>query len=128
MNLPGSGQVGLGKKLFEKFEWQKFVPHPEWATYARSQRSPNRSGDTGFGTPEGDPTADAPAARRYFRKTFELPAGDDPLHGTLWISADDRFAAYLNGERIVSNMPAPARSLRIDVSSKLKTGHNVVGR
>jgi hypothetical protein len=34
MNLPGSRQVGLGKKLFEKYEWQKFVPHPEWAMYS----------------------------------------------------------------------------------------------
>jgi len=34
MNLPGSSQVGLGKKLFEKFDWQKFQPHPEWARYA----------------------------------------------------------------------------------------------
>ena len=31
MNLPGSQQVGLGKKLFEQFPWQQFQPHPEWA-------------------------------------------------------------------------------------------------
>jgi hypothetical protein len=31
MNLPGSHEVGLGKNLFEKYEWQKFEPHPEWA-------------------------------------------------------------------------------------------------
>src|SRR3954447_10012574 len=31
MNLPGSREVGLGKKLFERFEWQKFEPHPDWA-------------------------------------------------------------------------------------------------
>ena len=34
MNLPGSTQVGLGKKLFEQFAWQKFEPHPEWVRYA----------------------------------------------------------------------------------------------
>jgi hypothetical protein len=34
MNLPGSTQVALGKKLFEKFPWQRFEPHPEWAQYA----------------------------------------------------------------------------------------------
>jgi hypothetical protein len=37
MTLPGSRQVGLGKKLFESFPWQKFEPHPEWARYAGSQ-------------------------------------------------------------------------------------------
>lgn len=36
MNLPGSRQLGLGKRLFEKFEWQEFTPHPEWATYAKT--------------------------------------------------------------------------------------------
>jgi hypothetical protein len=35
MNLPGSRQVGLGKKLFERFAWQDFQPHPEWAAYAQ---------------------------------------------------------------------------------------------
>jgi Protein of unknown function (DUF4038)/Domain of unknown function (DUF5060) len=34
MRLPGSRQVGLGKKLFEKYEWHKFEPHPEWVAYA----------------------------------------------------------------------------------------------
>ena len=33
MNLPGSRQVGLGKKLFEQYAWQNFTPHPEWAAY-----------------------------------------------------------------------------------------------
>ncbi|MBM3279070.1 MAG: DUF4038 domain-containing protein [Candidatus Handelsmanbacteria bacterium] len=28
--LPGSGQLGLGKKLLERFRWWEFAPHPEW--------------------------------------------------------------------------------------------------
>ena len=39
MNLPGSRQVGLGKKLFERFAWQEFTPHADWATYADNQPS-----------------------------------------------------------------------------------------
>ncbi len=35
MNLPGSRQVGLAKRLLEKFDWWKFEPHPEWATWQR---------------------------------------------------------------------------------------------
>jgi hypothetical protein len=35
MNLPGSRQVGLAKRLFEKFDWWKFEPHPEWASWQR---------------------------------------------------------------------------------------------
>ena len=30
MKLPGSGQLGLAKRLLEKYPWQKFEPHPEW--------------------------------------------------------------------------------------------------
>jgi len=40
MNLPGSSQVALGKKLFEQFDWQSFQPHPEWAAYAPSVSPP----------------------------------------------------------------------------------------
>jgi len=28
--LPGSRQLGLSKKLLERYEWWKFEPHPEW--------------------------------------------------------------------------------------------------
>lgn len=31
MDYPGSAQVGLGKKLMEKYPWSRFQPHPEWA-------------------------------------------------------------------------------------------------
>ncbi|GAJ06761.1 unnamed protein product, partial [marine sediment metagenome] len=29
-NYPGSTQVGLGKKLLEKYPWSRFETHPEW--------------------------------------------------------------------------------------------------
>ncbi|MDQ2947295.1 MAG: DUF4038 domain-containing protein [Acidobacteriota bacterium] len=28
--LPGSGQIGMGKALLEKYRWWKMEPHPEW--------------------------------------------------------------------------------------------------
>ena len=31
MNYPGSRQLGLGKKLLERYPWWRFEPHPEWA-------------------------------------------------------------------------------------------------
>jgi len=31
MNYPGSTQLGLGKRLLEKYPWWRFEPHPEWA-------------------------------------------------------------------------------------------------
>jgi hypothetical protein len=30
MNYPGSTQLGLAKKLLEKYPWWRFEPHPEW--------------------------------------------------------------------------------------------------
>ena len=32
MNYPGATQVGLGKKLLEKYPWYRFEPHPEWVS------------------------------------------------------------------------------------------------
>jgi hypothetical protein len=34
MNLPGSGQLGLSKRILERYAWHEFEPHPEWAAYA----------------------------------------------------------------------------------------------
>ena len=31
MNYAGSTQLGLGKSFLEKYPWQRFEPHPEWA-------------------------------------------------------------------------------------------------
>ncbi|MBX2923848.1 MAG: DUF4038 domain-containing protein [Chitinophagaceae bacterium] len=31
MNYPGSFQIGIGKKLLEKYEWWRFKPHAEWS-------------------------------------------------------------------------------------------------
>ncbi|MGQ9553709.1 MAG: apiosidase-like domain-containing protein [Anaerolineae bacterium] len=28
--LPGSGQLGLGKRLLQRYPWWQFEPHPEW--------------------------------------------------------------------------------------------------
>ncbi len=125
MNLPGSRQVGLGKKLFEKYEWQKFAPHLEWATYANPDGAAPPTWGHWIWFPEGDPATDAPVAKRYFRKTFELPQGEASPNGMLWLSADDRFAAYINGERVGSHA-GTGTFISLDISSKLKPGQNVL--
>ena len=40
MNLQGSMQVGLAKKLLESFPWQKLEPHPEWVRYVAKSSDP----------------------------------------------------------------------------------------
>ena len=32
LHFPGSAQIALGKKLFERYPWWQFRPHPEWVT------------------------------------------------------------------------------------------------
>ena len=34
MNYPGSTQIGIGKKLLEKYPWSRFESHPEWVEEA----------------------------------------------------------------------------------------------
>jgi hypothetical protein len=125
MNLPGSRQIGLGKKLFEKYEWQKFTPHPTWTAYAQTNvaAAPNHARWIWF--PEGKPAADAPVAKRYFRQTFELPEKETPQHGNLWITADDRFVAYLNGKKITEHA-GTGTFKSLDVTPQLKPGRNVL--
>jgi hypothetical protein len=123
VNLLGSRQVGLGKKLFERFEWQKFVPHPEWATYASEVADKGPAWGQWIWYPEGDATKDAPVARRYFRKTFSVP--DEKPNGVIWVSADDRFALYLNGE-LVREHAGTGTFEKIDITSKLRPGENVI--
>src|SRR5262249_30053433 len=124
MNLPGSRQVGLGKKLFERFEWQKFTPHPEWATYAAEDESQPKWGHW-IWFPDGDPAHDAPSAKRYFRKNIDLSESERVSRGTLWLSADDKFTAYLNGKRIAEHA-GTGTFVSVDVTSTLKPGKNVL--
>ncbi len=39
--LPGSGQMGLGKRLLERFEWWRLEPHQEWVTPAATAEEYN---------------------------------------------------------------------------------------
>lgn len=124
MRLPGSAQVALGKKLFERYPWFEFKPHPEWARYADGADQPPEWGRWVWFA-EGEPAADAPAGKRYFRKTFELPKGELAKRGTLWISVDDRFTAYVNGRRVGERVDWRTPH-KLDVTLALRPGRNVL--
>ncbi len=125
MKLPGSGQVALGKKLFERFDWQKFQPHPEWAAYASDDTLGKTASGHWIWFDEGDPTTAAPVEKRYFRKTFDLPEGGKPAAGVLSIAADDRCVAYLNGKRVGSKNGFNTPEF-LDVTAALKPGANIL--
>jgi transposase len=120
MRLPGSQQVGFGKKLFEQFAWQEFRPHPEWAAF----------GDTPLKTavwiwyPEGNPAVDAPAATRFFRRSFVLPEGNKVERAFLRLSADDQFTARMNGVRLGGGEDWHSAKQFNDIARFLKPGTN----
>jgi hypothetical protein len=127
MNLPGSAQMGYGKKLFEKYAWHEFQPHPEWSKYLNDPE-PWRPGwrkCKWIWYPEGNPQADAPAAKRYFRKTFEIYETEPPHCATLWLAADDRFTAYMNGEKVGDGAGWNAPKT-IDVTKFIRPDDNVL--
>ena len=59
MQLPGSRQTGLAKRLLETLPWQQFEPHPEWAAI---ERRAARHGTSKRGS--GFPRAVRPKTRR----------------------------------------------------------------
>ncbi len=125
MNLPGSRQVGLGKKLLEQYPWQDFKPHPEWASFASESRV-SLDGCSWIWFPEGDPAKDAPAAKRYFRRTFVLPADKQVAHAVLNASADDGFVTSLNGKEIGSSSDWRSDRQFNEIQSLLHPGTNVL--
>jgi hypothetical protein len=125
MNLPGSTQMGLGKKFFERFEWWKFVPQLNWARYDGDDEALPPEHGKWIWFPEGEPRTDAPAAKRYFRGNFVLKERDAKQPGRLWISSDDRCTIYVNGQKIADHK-GTGTNLSLIVESKLKPGSNVL--
>jgi hypothetical protein len=125
MNLPGSAQVGYGKKLFGEFAWQRFEPQPQWAAWASESSDEVRLGDW-IWFPEGEPATDAPIAPRFFRTTFELPAHTKVESATLRATADNRCTIWVNGRELGSH--EDHKTLReFDLGGKLNLGaRNVI--
>ena len=125
MHLPGSQQVGLGKKLLEQYPWQRFQPHPEWAAFADGSLL-SFEGCQWIWFPEGNPAQDAPVAKRFCRRTFVLPEGKAIERAQLRVSADDWFAARLNGTALGAGEDWHAGRQFEDLARLLKPGTNVL--
>ncbi len=125
MNLPGSRQVALGGKLFQQYSWHKFQPHPEWATFAQKS---NLSFDSAnwIWFPEGNPAQNAPAEKRFFRKTFVLPENKKIKTAQLRVAADNQFSARLNGDSVGSGNDWRTGKQFDDIARFLRTGTNLI--
>ena len=47
MNLPGSAQLGLAKRILERWPTERFAPHPEWVTPHASPEQPQQASAAG---------------------------------------------------------------------------------
>ncbi|HRR79592.1 MAG TPA: hypothetical protein P5118_05335, partial [Planctomycetota bacterium] len=74
--------------------------------------------------PEGKPIEDAPAEARFFRRTFELPAGEVRRAG-LRITADDACEVFVNTAHVASN-DTWQRLATVEISKHLRPGRNVL--
>ncbi|MET1074712.1 MAG: family 78 glycoside hydrolase catalytic domain [Umezawaea sp.] len=77
--------------------------------------------------PQGDPADSAPVGTRYFRRTFDLPAGATAAH--LQLTADDSFVLHVNGQE-TARSPQINDSWRtavdVDLTAALRPGRNVI--
>ncbi len=102
MHLPGSTQLGVGHRLLDSLPWQRMSPHPEWAQV--HQTPPLELDEASWiWYPEGSPAEDAPVAKRWFRRSFQIPQHGAIRHARLKMTADDRFTVWLNGKQIGSH-------------------------
>jgi alpha-L-rhamnosidase len=83
--------------------------------------------------PEGDPTSAAPAATRYLRTTFDLPAGAAVRAARMLLTADDEYELYVNGQRLHDTHDLRDRDTNawqngqlVDVAAALRPGSNTL--
>lgn len=79
--------------------------------------------------PEGDPRRSVPAARRFFRRTFEVANLAGVSEARLLLTVDVRYAVYLNGQLVRKSYDhgnSWMRAYETEVTSLLKAGRNVL--
>jgi len=123
MRLEGSAQVGWGKDFLESFGWSRFVPQSDSVEWVEKNLTEHWGEWIWF--PEGDPTSSAPTERRFFRRRFELPSNGRVKRARLSVSADNKFDAWINGQRIGSSADWHAPK-RFEVAEYLTPGTNVI--
>ncbi len=123
MHLPGSEQMGYGKRFFASLPWTELQPMP--ATVAWELEPAAAVPGDWIWFPEGDPKRDAPTKPRYFRRVFDLTEARVLRRATLTLTADDRFTVWLNGRELGSGANWSVLT-RFDATPALRKGRNVL--
>ena len=101
MRLPGSSQLAAAKRLLESIAWYQLDPHPEWVAWSEPVSGPlSVAAAQWIWFPEGNPREDAPVAKRYFRREFDIVPDQRLAGARLRVSCDDRCAVWLNGHAL----------------------------
>ena len=75
--------------------------------------------------PEGNPAYDAPAGARYFRKTFQIPAGHSIKSARMLATADNELTVKINGQEVhKGGLGDVVKMKRFDKT--LKPGNNLI--
>jgi hypothetical protein len=123
MRLPGSAQVGYGRKFFETLPWTQLEPMPDTAVWEETG-APIAPGDW-IWFAEGDPKRDAPVASRYFRRLFDIVDTKSVRRARIALTADDKFTLWINGRQIGSGANWSALST-FDITAVLRKGVNLI--
>jgi len=86
MNLDGSRQIALGKKLLIQYPWQHFTPHPEWASFTNQAPEalevPQATGIPGLVRIIWVPRSEPIIVRHLDQEAGWTAAYFDPVNGT----------------------------------------------
>ena len=127
MRLPGSSQLAAAKRLLESLPWHRLAPHPEWVAWSVEPAMPlSFAGAQWMWFPEGNPTEDAPVAKRFFRRGFALPAEKRISAARLRVSCDDRCAVWINGEALGEHADWKTGREFSGLEQKLRAGLNTL--
>jgi len=77
----------------------------------------------------GNPADSAPVGSRYFRRSFDLPTGQEVTSAEMQLTADDALTLYVNGEEAVSSprvQDAWRTATIVDIAGYLRPGRNVI--
>lgn len=123
MKLPGSTQLGWGKRFLEKLDWTHLSPRPAMAAWASAPHKDQWGKWIWY--PEGEPARDAPAAPRFFRKSFVVTNREAIRLASFTGSADDKLEVWINGQRI-GQSESWRNPFRADARAQLVMGANVI--
>ena len=119
---PARWEMGLLKSGDWKAQWMEAAaPTPDKLDF---------EGASWIWYPEGNPAQSAPAGRRYFRRTFDLPQGRKITKAMMLLTVDDGFTLYVNGRPVFQSIGVPddwKSHKEIDVTQELVSGGNTLG-